>query len=158
MRAAPLIVALALAGLAGGAPAQAGKIERLPEAAPVPRAALADADLLRLAQEIADPVAWAERTFAAGRPQLKPSRVLALHRQGVPAAYLDALFEREARAAEADCAQRVAEREKQLARRHDDEVRQLEMARPLCPPLPAYPYSYPHFVPGYPYPGGYYWR
>lgn len=129
-----------------------GQVAHLPEASTraAPVASLATDEPVRLAGEIGDPSAWAERVFTAGRPDLRPSVVIDLHRRGVPLAHLDALYGREMRARDADCASRVAGREQQLARRCNDELHRLRQVQP--PGYPVYPYGQPY--PGY-WPG---WR
>lgn len=150
---------LCLNGCYGPPQTLRGQVERLPDSASVPAKNLPLLPLaaapaarysvdeqVRLAGEIADPAAWAERIFANGRPDLTPSRLIELHRRGVPPGHLDALYAREMRAREADSAMRAAERERSLVLRHDDELRQL---RAMPPAYPGWGY------PGYPYPGVY---
>lgn len=148
-----------------------GQVERLPEGAvivpaePTPAAPVAGGGRLgvdeqvRLAGEIGDPAAWAERVFASGRPDLTPSRLIELGRRGVPAAHLDALYAREMRAREADCAGRVAEREQYLGRRYEEDIRRIEQswqAYPAWPMTPMYPY--PGYFPGLYLGAGRCWR
>jgi hypothetical protein len=100
---------LCLDGCYGPTQTLRGQYAPLPAAAfAAPAPALADDEQVRLAAEQADPVLWAERVFAAGRPDLTPSRLFELHRRGVPLAHVDALHARAMRAREADCAGRVA--------------------------------------------------
>ncbi len=159
---------LCLNGCYGPTQTLRGQVERLPDTTPVvaasvPASPAGDEEMLRLAREIADPQAWAARVGGAAgtRPDLRPSRLLALAARGVPAAHLDALHAADLRVREADCGERIAEREKALGRRYDEDLRHRERTPAACayPPLPfAGPYPGPY--PGMPWGQSHwpYWR